>query len=112
APPWFVERLRSEFPQFEFIQQDTYENAESHLAEAEILIAWSLRPRQFRAAQKLRWIHSPAAAVHGLMVPELVASDVRVTNAAPVNGPVVAEHAIALLLALAKRLERAMRFQA
>jgi phosphoglycerate dehydrogenase-like enzyme len=45
------------------------------------------------------------------MFPELVAGDVLVTNARDVHGPVVAEHALALLLALAKRLPSALRYQ-
>ena len=51
------------------------------LREAEIIITWSLRPEQFTLAKNLRWIHSPAAAVHQLMFPELVWSDVVLTNA-------------------------------
>ncbi|MFI5089221.1 MAG: D-2-hydroxyacid dehydrogenase [Terriglobales bacterium] len=42
---------------------------------------------------------------------ELRASDVVVTNARSVHGPVVAEHAIALMFALAKRLPAAVRYQ-
>jgi phosphoglycerate dehydrogenase-like enzyme len=45
------------------------------------------------------------------MFPELVRSDIVVTNSTSVHGPVVAEHAIAVLLALAKRLPRAMHYQ-
>ena len=61
--------------------------------------------------QPMRWIHSPAAAVHLLMIPEIINSDIVVTNAASVHGPVVAEHAIAQVLALAKRLPSAVRYQ-
>jgi phosphoglycerate dehydrogenase-like enzyme len=45
------------------------------------------------------------------MFPELVQSDVIVTNAREVHGPVVAEHVIALVLALAKQLPQAVRLQ-
>ena len=45
------------------------------------------------------------------MYPELMASDVVVTNSSNVHGPVVAEHAITVLLALAKRLPQAMQYQ-
>src|SRR5260370_13915583 len=46
------------------------------------------------------------------MHPELIQSPVVVTNSTGIHGPVVAEHAIAVLLALAKRLPQAMRYQA
>jgi phosphoglycerate dehydrogenase-like enzyme len=45
------------------------------------------------------------------MFPELIESDVILTNASEVHGPVVAEHASALALALAKKLHTAMRAQ-
>jgi phosphoglycerate dehydrogenase-like enzyme len=45
------------------------------------------------------------------MTPELRASDIVVTNARDVHGPVVAEHAIALAFALAKRLPHAVKYQ-
>jgi phosphoglycerate dehydrogenase-like enzyme len=45
------------------------------------------------------------------MFPELVDSHVIVTNAREVHGPVVAEHALALVFALAKRLPAAARYQ-
>jgi phosphoglycerate dehydrogenase-like enzyme len=46
------------------------------------------------------------------MFPELIKSSVVVTNSREVHGPVVAEHAIALVLALAKRIPQAVRYQA
>jgi phosphoglycerate dehydrogenase-like enzyme len=110
-PAWLGERLRRDFPALEVVHLPGYEGLDRELPDTEILIGWSLKPEQFLAAKKLRWIHSPAAAVHQLMIPEVVASDVQVTNATSVHGPVVAEHAIALVLALAKRLDVAARYQ-
>lgn len=111
APAWFVEKLRADFPQVEFVHHPTYDRVEDHLRDAEVVIAWSLRPEQFQAAKKLKWIHSPAAAVHQLMFPDLVNSGVMVTNARDVHGPVVAEHVIALIFALAKKIPLAVRMQ-
>jgi len=111
APEWVSERLRKDFPQLEVAHLSSYDGVEDHLQDAEIVIAWSLRPDQFKAARKLRWIHSPAAAVHQLIFPELVNSDVILTNSSQVHGPVVAEHVIALLFALAKRLPDAVHLQ-
>ena len=111
APPWFADRLRREFPDVEVAQLNSYENVEQHIADVEILFGISIRPEQFLTARKLRWIHSQAAAVHQLMFPELVNSDVIVTNARDVHGPVVAEQVIAMIYALAKQIPAAVRFQ-
>lgn len=110
-PAWFSQRLRREFPQLEVVHLPNYDRVTEEIADADIAISWSLRGKQINAAKKLRWIHSTAAAVHQLMTPELRASDIVVTNARDVHGPVVAEHAIALAFALAKRLPQAVKYQ-
>jgi phosphoglycerate dehydrogenase-like enzyme len=110
-PPWFAERLRRDFPQLEVVHLPNYDHVMAEIADADIAISWSLRGEQIQAAKRLRWIHSTAAAVHQMMTPELRATDIVVTNARDVHGPVVAEHAIALAFALAKRLPQAARHQ-
>jgi phosphoglycerate dehydrogenase-like enzyme len=112
VPAWLRERLQQDFPDHRFIQFHNYDRVPEEIADTDVFIGWSLRPEQFVAARKLRWIHSPAAAVHQLMYPELVQSNVVITNSTGIHGPVVAEHAIALLLGLAKRLPQAMQYQA
>ncbi|MCU1287360.1 MAG: D-isomer specific 2-hydroxyacid dehydrogenase, NAD-binding protein [Acidobacteriales bacterium] len=111
APDWLAERLRADFPEYQIQHLPSYECVAEAIVDAEVAIAWSIRPEQFSNAKKLKWVHSPAAAVHQLMFPEMVASDVIVTNAREIHGPVVAEHALALLFALAKRLPSSMRIQ-
>ena len=103
--------MRREFPQLEVVHLPNYDRVTEEIADADIAISWSLRGEQIKAARKLRWIHSTAAAVHQLMTPELRASNILVTNARDVHGPVVAEHAIALAFALAKRLPQAVKHQ-
>jgi phosphoglycerate dehydrogenase-like enzyme len=112
APSWIRERLQQDFPDHRFIQFQNYDRVPEEIADTDVFIGWSLRPEQFVAAKKLRWIHSPAAAVHQLMYPALIRSNVVVTNSTGIHGPVVAEHAIAVLLALAKRFPQAMQYQA
>lgn len=111
APPWFAERLAAEFPQFQVVQLNSYDRVLDEIGDVEIMFGISIRPDQFLAAKKLRWIHSQAAAVHQLMFPELINSDVVITNAREVHGAVVAEHVLALIFALAKRIPAAVRFQ-
>jgi len=111
VPLWFAERLRKEFAPLEVVRLASYEGVEEEIRDAEVVITWSLRPEQIEPARKLRWIHSPAAAVHQMLFPELVGRDIIITNGRDVHGPVVAEHVIALILALAKKLPQASRFQ-
>lgn len=111
APAWIGERLARDFPEIAVVHLPDYHGMTREILDTDVLIGWSIKPKQFAEAHKLRWVHSPAAAVHQLMFPELVGSSVIVTNSGGVHGSVVAEHALAVLLALAKRLPQAMRYQ-
>jgi len=111
APAWFPQRLQREFPQVNVVNLPDYKRIDAEIVDAEIVVAWSIRPEQIAAAKKLRWIHSPAAAVHLLIFPELVDSAIVLTNAREVHGPVVAEHVIALIFALAKKIPGSVRLQ-
>jgi len=111
APAWFPQRLQQEFPNINVVHLPDYQRVDEEIGDAEIVVAWSIRPEQIAAAKKLRWIHSPAAAVHQLIFPELVNRDIILTNAREVHGPVVAEHVIALIFALAKKIPGSVRLQ-
>ena len=111
APAWFAERVQQAFPELKVVQLPDYKRVDEEIGDTEIAITWSIRPAQIGMAQKLRWIHSPAAAVHQLMFPELIVSGIVLTNAREVHGPVVAEHVIALIFALAKKIPGSVRLQ-
>jgi phosphoglycerate dehydrogenase-like enzyme len=110
-PASFVERLRAEFPGTEVVYSAKKRDDEDALREADVMIGWALPTEQFRAAKSLRWIYSITAAVDQFLYPELVSSEIAISNAGRVHGPVVAEHTIAMLLALAKKLPSAVRYQ-
>jgi len=111
APAWFPKKLQLEFPQISVVNLPDYKRVDEEIVDAEIAIAWSIRAQQITAARKLRWIYSPAAAVNQLMFPELINSDIVLTNAREVHGPVVAEHVMALIFALAKKIPDSVRLQ-
>src|SRR5215813_13035568 len=111
APDWFLDRLRRDFPQFNIVRLPDRDAMVREIADAEIAMTVSLQPEEFRSATKLRWIHSSAAAIHQLLFPELVNSDVLLTNGRDVHGPAVAEQTMGMIFALAKRIPEAVRFQ-
>jgi len=111
APAWFGEKLGQEFPGLEIVQRSNYDGIEAELRDTEVIFTISLRPTQFTAARQLRWIHAPTAAVHQFMFQELIQSQVVLTNSTEVHGPVVAEHVMALIFALAKKIPQAALLQ-
>lgn len=111
APEWFSRRLARDFSQVQVVYLADYSLVDAEISDTDIAITWSIRPDQVKTAKHLRWIHSPAAAVHTLIIPEIVNSDIVITNAREVHGPVVAEHVFALIFALAKKIPDAVRLQ-
>jgi phosphoglycerate dehydrogenase-like enzyme len=111
VPAWFGQKLAQDFPQLQIAKHNRYEGIQADLCDAEVVFTLSLRPEQFDLCRNLRWIHSPSAAVHQFMFPELINSNVVLTNSAEVHGPVVAEHVMALIFALAKKIPQAALFQ-
>jgi phosphoglycerate dehydrogenase-like enzyme len=64
------------------------------------------------SAQQLRWVQLPAAGVERyLAIPGFVASDVVLTNAQRIFAPGGAEHVLAMVLALSRRLHTALSLQ-
>lgn len=81
------------------------------LADAEVLFAGRFNRRLLAAAPRLRWVHAIGAGVEDLLIPELVASPIVVTNSRGVAAVPVAEHVFALLLAFTRELPTCFREQ-
>lgn len=61
---------------------------------------------QFAKAKKLRWVQTYSAGVENLRWKEFLESNVTLTNCKIVQGPNIADHAFAMLLALTRGLNR------
>jgi phosphoglycerate dehydrogenase-like enzyme len=82
----------------------TRDEADARIAEADVVLGFAARPANFASARRLRWIHSTAAGVGGVLFPALVESDVVLTNSRGLHADSMAEHAIGLMLAFTRKL--------
>lgn len=98
------DRLARSFPGVRVVQSRDRETFLRLLPEAHVLYTWSLPRRHFSRARALRWIHSPEGGVESLLYPELVKSDVVVTNCAGLATDAIADHAMGLVYACSRRL--------
>lgn len=103
-PDAYVTRLRERFPAHTFLHATSPADTMAMIPDADVVFMSELRPAQFAAARRVRWIHSPAAGVGGMLSPELVASPVVLTNSRGLGADTIAEHALAVTLALFRRL--------
>lgn len=89
----------------------TYDHLGDELLDTDIFVGFSIRPAQFTAARKLKWIHVTAAAVAHLMYPEIRSSGILMTNGSGIHNIPMAEHVIGTFVALAHRFPDCVRYQ-
>jgi len=106
-----VEELRRRFPHITFLHSTTRE-ADSKLAEtADVAFALGLSKDAIARASRLQWVHCSGHAVGHFPLGDLAARRIVVTNSRGVQAIPIAEHVMACLLALARRLPQTMRDQ-
>jgi phosphoglycerate dehydrogenase-like enzyme len=111
-PLAYVERLRTSFPSHTFLHAGSDAEATARYPDAEVVFAGQITRAQLASAQRLRWLHSPAAGVGGMLFPEMLASHVVLTNSRGMSAQTIAEHVLAVTLAIFRRLPHAFRSQA
>ncbi len=111
-PDRHVGELRRQFPEHEFLHARSADEAVALIGDAEVAFASELRKRHLEVARRLRWIHSPAVGVGGMLFPEMIAAPIVITNSRGVAAVTIAEHVIACVLALFRKLPIAIRSQA
>jgi phosphoglycerate dehydrogenase-like enzyme len=118
-------QLRAQFPNIRFIVPGEEQSAAderyriaptapsaAELSEADALIGWELDAEMLAAAPKLRWMHAASAGVEHFDLSAIAARGVLLTNSRGVFAPNIAEHVLAMMLALTRRLPRLLRAQA
>ena len=94
---------------------DRAQDFASAAPDADIIYNWSgslaLLRDVFAICPRVRWIHSRSAGLEQVLFPELIASDVVLTNASGVFSPSLGEFALAAILYFAKDLRRMIRNQ-
>ena len=99
-----TDELRAEFPDVTFVEPQTPEERLREVVDSDAFYG-TPTGAEMRAATRLRWIHNPGMGIDRLMkVPEIVASDVQITNAPGPHTNPMADHAFMFILALAHHL--------
>lgn len=102
-----LERLRREFPDVRFDAPATREQANDRIADAEIVFGYALTPTNFAQARRLRWVQIAAAGVGSWLFPELIQSDIVLTNGRGLHASAMSEHALGVMLAFVRKLHLA-----
>ena len=106
-----IDALRRLFPEHTFVRADSDEAVVDAIRDAEVAYSSRITRAHFAAAPRLRWVHSPAAGVGSMLFPEMVRSPVIMTNSRGNSSVTIAEHVIAVTLALLRDLPLAWQRQ-
>ena len=99
----FAEELKATYPDVDFQVANTEEEEKRHIRDADVYFGWPSRD-VFRAAEQLRWIQCPGTGVDKLTaVPELIDSDIVLTNTRGPHAPPMADHVMGFVINLAHR---------
>jgi phosphoglycerate dehydrogenase-like enzyme len=97
----FEGSLESEFSGVDFVFVTSEEDQAREIKDADVLMGTPSRD-VFRAADHLRWMHCPGTGIDKLTsIPEIVDSDVVLTNARGPHAAPMADHVMSMCLAFA-----------
>lgn len=110
-----IDAIRAAVPGTEVVRIDTPEEWQSRRAELgpKVEVAFGLRDiGDLAYVPRLRWIQTIGAGMDWLLrAPEVAESDILVTNASGVAAVPIAEHILALMFVLTRRMHRFARAQ-
>lgn len=114
-PQSWVDEVSSIFPTLEIlVADDNLDSIRAAIPRADALVGC---PRHLfsksllAVAPNLKWVHSTGAGVEEFILPEFVKADILFTNGRIIQGPEVADHALALILALSRNIAQTLRRQ-
>lgn len=103
-----LRQLSDAFPEWTFYRQPMRKDFDPQLVAQAEIIACQRDTKMIHAAKNARWIHTFSAGVDGLFDALQAAhpeGGVPLTNSAGAYGTPIAEHSLALLMALSRRLD-------
>ncbi len=102
----FIPDMKAIAPEVTYVEAKE-DAAAAVIADADAIIG-HVTPQIVRAGKKLKWVHIFSAGVERYRFPELLESDIVLTNGRVIQGPEIADHALALLLTLTRGIDQAV----
>lgn len=102
----FIPDMKAIAPEVTFVEAKE-ENAASVVGDADAILG-TVSPEILRAGKKIKWVHIFSAGVERYRFPELLNSDITLTNGRVIQGPEIADHALALLLTMTRGIDQAI----
>ena len=98
-------------PTARFVAATTDEDTMREIEDADAYFGFGLNPEMIGRASKLRWIQLSSVGVESVLCPELLNSDIVLTNMRGATAINISEHVMSLILAFTRTLHTSMRNQ-
>ena len=106
-PDTHAAQLYTQFPEVQFTRVQNIQDAAHAIVDVDAAFTPMLTPEMVASAPQLRWVHSPAAAVEGLLpLSTLHDRSVLVTNSKGIQAVPIAEHVMGGILMLSRKFNR------
>lgn len=105
-----IEIVKSSVPKDEVVTVSSRAEMSDEIADTEVTFGGISR-ELFLSAKKLKWIQTASVGVDGMLFPELIESDVIITNTRGIRDVAMANHVFAMILAFSRRLNMFIRQQ-
>ncbi len=109
--PELAAELQREFPAARITLIQDPSQRQTELADTDVLFAVRFSPRDLQGARQLKWLHLASAGATHVLFPEMIASDVIITNSRGLHGIPIAEHILGVMIMLARQIHVAYRYQ-
>lgn len=106
-----AQQLQEEFPTTQVTLTENLAQRRVALADADVVFSVRFSPDDFSVAKRLKWLQLSSAGATHVLFPEMVESEVIVTNSRGLYGVPIAEHILGVMIILARKLHDAYRFQ-
>jgi phosphoglycerate dehydrogenase-like enzyme len=103
---------RAAASEFEVFQARSDEDVARRLAETEVMYGFRLDGDSVKRAARLKWVQATSAGIERALFPEFVNSSIVLTSASGIHAVQISEHALAMMLSLARKLPQFVRRQA
>jgi phosphoglycerate dehydrogenase-like enzyme len=109
-PPAEMNELRQAAPDVELVVARSPRDALEKVGDVDGMYGFTT-PAVVRAGKRLRWVQVGSAGVDDVLFPEMMDSQITLTNAQRAYAPPIADQALAFMICLNKGLERLIRRQ-
>ena len=107
-----VDVLRERFPDIEFVHARTLDAARELVLDVDAAFTPFMSAEMVESARRLKWVHSSAAAVEGLLpLATLAERRITISNSRGIQGVPMAESVMGGLLVLARKYDRTLAAQ-